>query len=90
MRHVDPNERKMESELLHVDREDIMKLAAQLMRFDEITIKKQEGGLTSACYIMDASYSRETIETIKKAVWVLNRCKAIGEALTALNDVMDK
>lgn len=90
MRHIGPNEGKFESEQLDVNRVDLMGLAEQLVRFDEITMKKQSSGLETACYIMDQSYSRETIETIKKAVFVLNRVKDIKEAIKALNDVMDK
>jgi len=90
MMHSDREEPPMENERLHVDREHLMSVAAELVRFDEITIRKRSGGMKEATYVMDGSYSRDEIDTIKKAVWVLNHCEVIADALKTLNDVMDK
>jgi len=88
MRHADP-EPNMKSEKLDVDRFDLMNLAEQLMRFDEITMSKQESGLKAALYTIDGSYSQEKILSLKRAAWFMNNLKDINGALKSLNDIMD-
>ena len=88
MRHAD-SEPNMELDKLNVERLDLMNLAAQLMRFDEITMSKQESGLKAAFYTIDGSYSKEKILSLKRATWFLNSLKDINVAMKSLNDIMD-